>query len=125
MCYSALVNRELRKAEKEYAATINYESFLNLYRMRDMDMSIKIPDGMEQSLIEHGGSTGKLIKQSVDRYRRAEQIALKEEATATSEEIEVLESAVALKPTKTAVNRLGVLNRKLSKAASKIDTPYP
>lgn len=123
MCYSALVDRELRKAEKEYEATINDESFRDLYCMRELDTSIKIPDGMEQSFIEHGGSTGKLIKQSVDRYRRAEQIALNDEAQVLRQEIEALESTIALKPTKTAQNKLGVLNRKLTKINNKIESP--
>ena len=124
MCYSSLVERELRKAEKEYAATINYESFRDLYRMYEIDMSIKIPDGMERSLIEHGGSTGKLIKQSVDRHRSAEQISLKSEAQAIKQQIEELKSVIALKPTKTAQNKLGVLTRKLDKVNTKINSPH-
>ena len=45
MCYSALVAAAMRKTEKEYAATLNFASFVELYRQRAREPKLKIPAG--------------------------------------------------------------------------------
>ena len=52
MCYSVLVETDLKKLSKEFDAEIDFESFLELYERREQgDTSFKIPRAIDHAFL--------------------------------------------------------------------------
>jgi len=123
MCYSALVKEDFRKLEREYGATLDWNSFLTLVKQREFDWTLKVPDGLVQSLIAYDAPQSREIKEHANRFRVAERHRIESEIETVNAEISVLESAIKAKPTKTAQTKLDTKIRKLQKLQQSMAAP--
>lgn len=122
MCYSSLVNRALKKTAARYGAKINVDAFVDLYRMRASDPSLKIPAGMDACTIDVGGMAGKTIEQYIREFSTTENARTQQALEDLHAEITELEQRLKVKVTKTGQTQLEAKLRKrakLSAAASK------
>lgn len=119
MCYSTMVERDIRKLERQYGAKIDYDSFLQTYQMRSQNHDLKIPNGLDDFFHSVETPVSKEIRSLQREHEKylAEERRL--EIATTEKEIKELETKIGKKPTKTAQHKLGVKQRKLNSLLKK------
>lgn len=115
MCYSSLVNRELKKTAARHRAKINIDAFVDLYAMRVKNPALKIPLGMDDGAIDLGGMAGKSIAKHIRDFRTGEDARVAQALSDLHAEIAELEAKLAVKITKTAQDKLDAKLRKREK----------
>ena len=125
MCYSTMVERDIRKLERQYGAKIDYGSFYQTYQMRAQNRDLKIPTGLDDFFRDVETPISKEIRELIKEHQKFVAEKRLAEIASVEKEIEELEEKLKKKPTKTAQEKLGVKQRKLEalskkEAASKV-----
>jgi len=118
-----MVRESLRKIERDYEAQINWQSFVNLYKQRELDFSLKIPSGMDHQLISLGGAAANEIKRLCDRHRVAERQRSENALALIDAEIASIDHALQLKSTKTNQQKRDIKLRKRMKLQQAMESP--
>ncbi|MGE3263123.1 MAG: SOS response-associated peptidase family protein [Bacteriovoracia bacterium] len=119
MCYSTMVERDIRKLERQYGAKIAYDSFREIYQMRGMNRDLRIPKGLDAFFQNIESPVSDEIRNLIVEHEKYVAEKRKSEIAATEKEIQELESKIKKKPTKTAEKDLGVKTRKLESLLKK------
>ncbi len=114
MCYSALVERSLRKLGQQFGAVVDVDSFVRLYLQREQTPAIKLARGMEQGLIEIGGGAGRAVAKSCARFDQQELARNQMAVGELNPLIAELERKLAVKPTQSALAQWQIKQRQLA-----------
>lgn len=109
-----MVRSDLKKITKKFEGDVDVESFLKLYAMREKDLELKIPAGMDLGLMDNPK-----IRASIKSYQKLFKSKCDQEIEDLDAELKELEAKLKVKPTKTAQSKLGVLQRKREKILKK------
>jgi putative SOS response-associated peptidase YedK len=123
MCYSALVNRSLKKTAARYRAKINVEAFVDLYAMRARNPLLKIPLGMDAGAVDIGGMAARSISKSIREFSANEDMRIRQALSDLEAEITELEARLHTKVTKTHQKALEAKLRKREKLLRREVTP--
>jgi hypothetical protein len=71
MCYSPLVEQDLRKLARRLGASVAFEMFAEVFRRRDGD-DIKVSRALEQNFLAPESDTERQIKADIEAYRASQ-----------------------------------------------------
>jgi hypothetical protein len=69
MCYSAMVQQDLKALGRLMKASVDHAKFETLFQRRATDDSIKIPKALEANFYHPKTPAEKRIKDAIDEYR--------------------------------------------------------
>lgn len=103
--------------------SLSWDAFVDLYRMRDHDHTLKIPDGMAAQLFELGGAGASEVKRLNNKFRVEQRTRQDLELQAVQADLADLESQQAAKATKTRQKSIDAKRRKVEKLQAAMTTP--
>ena len=135
MCYSALVEQDLRKLARGFKARIDEASFLDLFKTRNevaekllegheefKTAKVSITKDLETHFLDHSESaTSKEIKTQIMRWWELEEHRLNETVQLQSKRVELANQALQKKSTKKAENDVRIGTNKVRDAKSELD----
>ncbi|HTE41774.1 MAG TPA: SOS response-associated peptidase family protein [Steroidobacteraceae bacterium] len=120
MCYSAMVEADLREAEREYDALIARKMFAHLFRRRVEDDYIKIPKAVELAFENPRNAEEVEIKLSIDQYRAKKTRELELELFKQKKRLGDAERGLKTRVTKKAQNDQRIATDKIEALVKRI-----
>jgi len=121
MCYSAQIEADYKKFQREFGAVIDIETFTRLW-LRDNDKARrpKTPRALDLSFLWPGDSKVAAIAAEIREWDNEEVAQLKTELTKQTERLAAAEQKLATKPTKTAANEQRIAGNKIEQIKRRI-----
>lgn len=121
MCYSAMVQQDLKALGRLFKARIDHAKFETLFQRRVTDDTIKIPKALEANFCRPKTPAEKRIKEAIDEYRarmtKEWEVALfaqKQRLTAAERQLKVKETKKALEDQRIATNKIAWYKTKIA-----------
>ena len=128
MCYSILVETDLKRLSLEFGADIDWESFLSVYKDRERGAAnIHIPKAMDLNFEELDGDLANRARQMITSYNQAKVFELSKKLRDKSEEAEALAKKLEKKWYKTTQAKLDTTNRVIQKTRfrlAQLEAPF-
>ena len=113
MCYSAMVEQDLKSLGRLFKARIDYPTFEALFQSRVTDDAVKIPKALEANFYQPATPAEKRIKDAIEEYRKrvtkeweAELFAQKTRLADAERKLKVKETKKALEDRRIATNKV-------------------
>lgn len=120
MCYSALVNQDIKMLASVYGAKPKFDEFHKLFAMRNSMKGIYIPKALELAF-EHPESTAEIeIKKLIDSYRELQTRELQQELFKQRKRLVDAERKLKTKVTKAAENDVRIATNKIDQLTKRI-----
>src|SRR3954469_2261513 len=103
MCYSAMVEQELKKAARMVGGEVDFSAVERLFAQRLEDDSIKVARALESNFEHPGTPVEERIKDAIDRYRAKVRAGHEAALFAQKKRLADAERVLAVKPTKKAL----------------------
>ena len=120
MCYSAMVNQEVKKLGLKFKARIDYALIEEMFERRLKDKSIKISKALEESFRIPENSHEKKIWSLISQYRNERTKELEAEMFKQKKRLADAERKLKEKETKKALEDLRISTTKIKTAVKKI-----
>jgi putative SOS response-associated peptidase YedK len=123
MCYSSMVRSDLQKITRAFGADVDVEAFIQLYLMREKNLDLKIPAGMDNSLVIMSPK----IRGSIRNYQKLYKDRCEQEIEDLDAELKEIEARLKVKPTKTWTAKLATRQRqreRIQKKMQEASAPY-
>lgn len=117
MCYSAMVEQDLKKLAREFDAQVDWSVYEEIAGARAEGARIKLPKAMDDALVAPGGRLASLV----ERWRIGEIARLEQEIFAQRKRVADAERSLKVKQTKKALNDVRIGTDKVSKALTRLD----
>ena len=113
MCYSAMVEQDLKSLGRLFKARVDHGQFETLFQRRVTDDTIKIPKALEANFYHPKTPAEKRIKEAIDQYRErmakdweAAMFAQKKRLAEAERKLKVKETKKALEDQRIATNKI-------------------
>jgi len=113
MCYSAMVEQDLKSLGRLFKARVDHGQFETLFQRRVTDDTIKIPKALEANFYHPKTPAEKRIKEAIDQYRErmakeweAAMFAQKKRLAEAERKLKVKETTKALEDQRIATNKI-------------------
>ncbi len=108
MCYSVMVETDLKRLQREFQATVDLASLFDIYQRRSQgEPLIQIPRGYERFLADEAeGEAAKACLKLAGEFHQAELDGLRVELGLVEQKIKALTEKLAIKSTKTHTTAL-------------------
>ncbi len=122
MCYSAQIEADYKKFQREFGAVIDIETFTRLW-LRDNDKARrpKTPRALDLSFLRPGDSSVAAIADEIREWDTEEIAQLETELQKQADRLEAAEQKLATKPTKTAANEQRIAGKKIEQINRKVE----
>jgi putative SOS response-associated peptidase YedK len=122
MCYSVLVETDLKKLAHHYGAEIDDEAFASIYRSRSSGTeNLYIPRAIEANFFGQSGPAAAAIQELSQEYNKKQIEALTEKLAEKENLIADLENKISKKWFKTTQQKLDTAKRVSSRTKSRIE----
>ncbi|WP_312914500.1 SOS response-associated peptidase family protein [Stenotrophomonas sp.] len=121
MCYSAQIEADYKKFQREFGAVVDIETFTRLW-LRDNDKARrpKTPRALDLSFLRPGDSSVAAIAAEIREWDTEQVAQLETELTKQTERLAAAEQKLATKPTKTAANEQRIAGNKIEQINRKV-----
>lgn len=117
MCYSILVETNLKKLERDFRAAIDFSSFEQAYRIRAHNLeNIKIPKGVDRAIAESNHPRARVCQMLTEQYEADQHTALKAKVAEQQGKVLQLETKLQQRWSKTNQQLLDRAKRVQQKA---------
>lgn len=116
MCYSALVQADLRKLERTFAAAIDVAAYDALVEMRMQEGRVRIPKAMDDALVALDGPAAAKVRAWRDRQAGdllRQQLEQEARLRAAREKLAIRETKAALNDVRVATNKIAQFTSRL------------
>ncbi|MHB8743888.1 MAG: SOS response-associated peptidase family protein [Sulfuricaulis sp.] len=121
MCYSAMVQQDLKALGRVFKARVDHAKFEALFQRRVTDDTIKIPKALEANFYRPKTPAEKRIKEAIDEYHvrmakewEAAMFTQKQRLTAAERQLKVKETKKALEDRRIATNKVAWYKTKIA-----------
>ena len=121
MCYSAQVEAAYQTYRKRTNAEIDFDQFEEIFGMRIVTTTIRIPRAVENWFSNPKSAAEKRIREAIDQYRAGEVSKLEKELFALRKRLADAERVLATKPTKAASESKRIATDKSERALKRLD----
>lgn len=121
MCYSAMVESNLRSFWRQYQGVLSYATVQEIFQKRLTDSSIRIPKAFEANFDSPTSPNDTEIKRLIDQYRAASLTKLEIELFAQKKRHADAERALKSKVTKKAQEDFRISGNKIETALDRIN----
>jgi putative SOS response-associated peptidase YedK len=115
MCYSAMVEQDLRQLSLRLKARIDYALVESLFRRRAEGEPLSIPRAVERALAEGDGESAARLREAAARHREARVKEAEEELLAQRRRQAEAERKLAARPTKNAEKERDSAGRRIER----------
>ena len=117
MCYSAMVEQDLKKLSRQFDASVDLEAYAAMLQDRYENPRMKLPKALDDALVAHGGQLAGMV----DQWRKAQASVLEKELFTQKKRVSDAERKLAEKVTKKAQDDVRIGSDKISKAMTRLN----
>jgi putative SOS response-associated peptidase YedK len=120
MCYSAQIQADYRKYEREYGAQIDIAEFARLYWERDQGAARKTPKALDDAFLSPRSAEEQEIAERVRAWKSEQATKLQQELFAQSRRLADAERKLATKVTKAATESQRIATNKIGQLKARL-----
>lgn len=117
MCYSAMVEQDLKKLSRQFDASVDFEAYAAMLQERYENPRMKLPKALDDALVAQGGQLAGMVGE----WRKAQASVLEKELFTQKKRVADAERKLAEKVTKKAQDDVRIGSDKASKALLRLN----